>query len=400
MATFTAMDFNAPSKIIIACLKRLAPYVSRELKALGFEVEAESSTWVQTRGTLNDCIKLNLNLRCASQVRFSLQAFPATTPDQVYNWVGSVDWENIIAVSGYFSVTNSVEHETVANTMFINQKVKDAIVDRIRKAKGARPNSGPELNGVAVHLHWRNSEAEIFLDTSGETLAKHSYRKIPGPAPMLEALAAATIMATGWDGSTPFVNPMCGSGTMAIEAALIATNQRPGLLRKNYSFMHVLGYDDAVYQNEITQLQTQIKPLANLEIVATDYSRDAVEIAQVNVRQAGLEGRIKFSQCDFADTPMPEMPGVVFFNPEYGERLGEVTALEKTYARLGDFLKQKCQGYKAYVFTGNLELAKKIGLKASKRLEFYSAKLDCRLLEYEMYAGSKRAPKPPISPEN
>lgn len=383
--------FTQQSRIIITCNKRLAPYLERDVTDLGFQVEKTFSTGVELKGTVNDCIKLNLQLRCASQIHYSLRTFRADNPEHIYRNINSFPWEKLVSKDGYFSVTSNVDHPTVNNSLFINVKVKDAIVDRIRKVTGLRPDSGPLLNKVVIHLFWRNEQAEIFLDTSGETLAKHGYRKIPGKAPMLEALASATVMATRWDKQTPFINPMCGSSTLAIEAALLATNRRPGLYRSNYSFMHVIGYDESVYQQELDKVKKQITDGAGLKIVATDISKDAIHVSKVNATAAGVEHLIDFDVCDFEQTEVPEKGGgVVFFNPEYGERLGEVTALEATYARIGDFLKKKCKGYNGYIFTGNLELAKKIGLKASRRIEFYTAKLDCRLLEYELYEGSKR----------
>jgi putative N6-adenine-specific DNA methylase len=268
--------------------------------------------------------------------------------------------------------------------------VKDAIADQMRHKLGRRADSGPALDKAVIHLFWRENRAEVFLDTSGETLSKHGYRKIPGKAPMLESLAAATILATKWDKTSPFVNPMCGSATLAIEAVLMATNRRPGLFRTNYAFMHVKGFDEDDYAKEYRKLEDQIVEPGGLMVVATDISEDAVSISKVNAGLAGIEKYIRFGVCDFADTEIPSGPGVVYFNPEYGERLGEASELEKTYERIGDFMKKKCQGYTGYIFTGNLALAKKIGLKASRRIEFYTAKLDCRLLEYELYGGSKR----------
>jgi putative N6-adenine-specific DNA methylase len=244
-----------------------------------------------------------------------------------------------------------------------------------------------------IHLYWKGNNADIFIDTSGETLAKHGYRKIPGKAPMLEALACGTIMATRWDKKSPFIVPMCGSGTLAIEAALLATDRAPGLFRMNYGFMHIMGYEEEVFFAERRKLKEQSKKETEAKIIATDISEDAVDVSMRNARTAGVDHLIEFSVCDFADTPVPEGPGVVIFNPEYGERLGVHTKLEATYKRIGDFMKSKCQGYRGYIFTGNPDLAKKIGLKASQRLEFYNGKLDCRMLEYELYQGSKREPK-------
>ncbi len=372
----------------------MSPFLEQEVKELGFELEHVFATGVELFGTVNDCIRLNLNLRCASQVHYSLLEFPAKNPDELYRILSDYPWENIIAKDGYFSVTCNVDHPTINNTMFLNVKVKDAIVDRIRNKTSQRPNSGSELSGAVVYLFWKDDRAEVFVDTSGETLSKHGYRKIPGKAPMLEALATGTLLATKWDRKSPFVNPMCGSGTLAIEAALLATNRRPGLLRNNYSYMHFLGYDESVHNEELARLKDQVKEIPSLVIVASDNREDAVSISKVNAGIAGVEHLIRFQVCDFEQTQMPDEPGVIYFNPEYGERMGEISALETTYARIGDFLKKKCQGFMGYVFTANLELAKKIGLKASRRIEFYTAKLDCRLLEYEMYSGTRRESKP------
>ena len=385
--------FTTSSRIIITCKKRIAPYLEQEVRDLGFEIERKFVTGVELKGTVNDCIKLNLNLRCASQVLYSLKEFSANSPEEVYTKLLHYPWETILPADGYFSVTNNSNHFLVNSEMFVNVKVKDAIVDRMRREVLRRPDSGSVLDGAVINLYWNEEQAEVFLDTSGETLAKHGYRKIPGQAPMLEALAAATLLATKWDRKSPFINPMCGSCTVAIEAILLATNRRPGLYRTNYSFMHVLDYDSTVYESELKKLNEQIIEVPGLKVIATDISEDAIEISKVNAGLAGVDQFIEFAVCDFESTPVPPSPGIVYFNPEYGERLGEVKELEATYARVGDFLKKKCQGYLGYIFTGNLDLAKKIGLKASRRIEFYTAQLDCRLLEYEMYGGTRRAEK-------
>jgi putative N6-adenine-specific DNA methylase len=378
--------------ITITCNKRLAPYLEQEVKDLGFPIEEAFITGVRIKGTINDCIRLNLNLYCASQVLYSLEHFRARNADEVYKHVLQIKWEDLLPDPGYFSVTSNVQNETINNSMFANVRVKDAIVDRFREKKGTRPSTGSDLIGAVIHLFWKNDTAEIFIDTSGDSLARHGYRKIPGRAPMLEALASATILASRWDRKSPFVNPMCGSGTLAIEAALIASNSRPGLFRNNYAFMHLLGYDEEVYFKEQDLLEEQILEVPGLRIIATDYSELAIVNSKKNAIAAGVANMIEFDVCDFADTEIPDgNKGVFFVNPEYGDRLGEISELEETYARIGDFMKQKCGGYYGYVFTGNLDLAKKIGLKAKRRIEFYTGKIDCRLLEYELYAGSRDA---------
>lgn len=387
--------FTTVAPITVTCHNRLAPYLAQEVQALGFEIDETFVTGLKLTGTLNDCIRLNLNLRCASQVLYSLLSFEAQNADDVYNNLRDCPWEEIIPEEGYFSVTSNVQNDTINNSMFASLRVKDAIVDRMRATTGKRPNTGAEPNGAVIHMFWKNDTAEVFIDSSGASLARHGYRKIPGRAPMLEALATATIMASRWDGASPFVNPMCGSGTLAIEAALYATNTRPGIFRDNYAFMHLCDYDATVYHKEMAHLHRQIKPLAQAaRIIATDYSNQAIANAQMNAKAAGVDRLIEFAECDFALTTVPEgTPGVFFINPEYGERLGDVTALEETYARIGSFMKQKCGGYFGYVFTGNLDLAKKIGLKPKRRIEFYTSTIDCRLFEYELYAGTRRVDK-------
>lgn len=383
--------YTTPGQIIITCNKRLAPYLAQEVKELGFELTDTFVTGVQLQGTLNDCIKLNLNLSCASQVLYSLKQFEAVDADDIYGNLFTYPWENLIPAGGYFSVTSNVQNDTINNNMFANLRVKDAIVDRMRDKTGKRPSTGAELTGAVIHLFWKNENAEVFIDTSGDSLARHGYRKIPGRAPMLEALAASAIMATNWNKTAPFINPMCGSGTVAIEAALIATNTRPGLFRTNYAFMHLLGYDEEVYLHEMDVLDKQIIDAPGLRIIATDYSDMAIANAKKNAIAAGVAKMIDFSVCDFADTEVPQgEAGVMFVNPEYGERLGDEAELELTYKRIGDFMKQRCKGYFGYVFTGNLDLAKKIGLKAKRRIEFYTSTIDCRLLEYELYEGTKK----------
>lgn len=384
--------FNTPHKVIITCNKRLSPYLQEEVTGLGFDIKRAFHTGVELSATVNDCIRLNLNLRCASQVLYSLRSFTAKDGDELYKFLLDIAWEELIAFDGYVSVTSNVNNPTITTPLFANLKVKDAIADRIKERKGLRPNSGPDLHKTVVHLYWQGDKAEIFLDTSGETLAKHGYRKHPGKAPMLEALASGVVYASKWDRKSSFVNPMCGAGTLAIEAALIATGRKPGLFRMNYAFMHILGYDEEVFFAERRLLKEAVDKKAEVRIIATDISKEAVAIAEANAKTAGVDRLISFSVCDFADTEIPEQPGVVVFNPEYGDRLGTHSKLEVTYGRMGDFMKQECKGYTGYVFTGNPDLAKKIGLRASRRIEFYNGKLDCRLLEYELYDGTKRAP--------
>ncbi len=207
---------------------------------------------------------------------------------------------------------------------------------------------------------------------------------------MQETLAAGVILAMGYDGSVPLVNPMCGSGTLAIEAALIASKRPPGLLRENFGFMHRKGFDSDTWQS-MRRSARKIRTKSTIApIIATDIDAGAIGAAGKNAETAGVHHMIRFDVCDFAETPIPPERGIVVINPEYGERLGVIAELEKTYRRMGDFFKQRCPGWTGYIFTGNLELAKKVGLRTSRRMEFFNAKIDCRLLKYELYEGTRR----------
>jgi putative N6-adenine-specific DNA methylase len=387
-------SFNKLSRIIVKCSKRITPYLSQEISDSGFKIAKSFATGIEINGTLNDCIRLNLNLRCASQVLYSLKSFQCSNSDELYEIVSGIQWESIIDKNGYFSITSSVDNPSITNSLFANVKVKDAIADRFRNKLNERPDSGPSLEKTVINLFWKNDYAEIFIDTSGETLSKHGYRKIPGKAPMIESLAASTLLATNWDRKSPFINPMCGSSTLAIEATMLATNRRPGLFRNNYAFMHVLGFDEEYYKKEKEKLSAKIINVPDLKIIATDISEDAINISKINAGAAGITDIIEFKVCDFRQTDIPQNKnGIIFFNPEYGERLGDEIELEEIYGEIGDFMKKKCKGYTGYVFTGNLNLAKKIGLKPKRKIEFYTGKIDCRLLEYELYSGSKRDEK-------
>ncbi|MFD2200701.1 THUMP domain-containing class I SAM-dependent RNA methyltransferase [Shivajiella indica] len=384
------IDFDLKGKVVVTCKDRFAPYLEKELLELGFRPRHVSRTHIELYASLNDCIDLNLHLRTASHVLYEIKSFYLHKADDIYRRVKSLPWEDFIDVDTYFSVVSHVENDTVNNPLFVNVKIKDAVVDRFREKFGRRPDTGADFNGAVFQLYWKDTQANLYVNTSGETLAKHGYRKIPGHAPMLEALASATIYASEWDKNSPFINPMCGSGTLAIEAALMATGRFPGLFRDHYAFMYIKGYDEEVYEKIRRKMENKITLNPNLKIIASDISEQAVLFAKENAGIAGVEELIDFEVCDFEETNVPPNEnGVVFFNPEYGERLGEEGDLGETYKRMGDFLKQKCSGYSGYIFTGNMALAKRVGLRTSRRIEFYNGTIDCRLLKYELFKGKK-----------
>lgn len=385
------MDIEQKGRVLITCARELGQWLSQELRQLNYNPIEERTNGVEIDANWYDIMNLNLQLRTAFCVLFRLKKFKCTNPHQFYKNINEIDWENWIPSDGYVSVVTRANHPSIKNSMFANQRAKDAIVDRIKEKTGQRPDSGPIKNRAVVNVYWHKSDCWVYINTTGNKLSDRGYRKMPHSAPLQETLAAAILMAAEYDTNKPIVLPMCGSGTLAIEAALMALNKAPGLLRSNYSFMHLINYDKQAWQEIRQNTLSLSKKELSKPIIASDIDSDAIQASLQNACTAGVDHLVRFNTCDFAQTEIPDEPGIVLMNPEYGERLGDIKDLEKLYNGIGDFFKQQCKGYNGYIFTGNLDLAKKVGLKASKRMIFYNASIECRLLKYEIYAGSRKS---------
>lgn len=379
------------SPILVTCAREIPPYLRQEIISLGLPVLSELTAGIETKGTLEDAMKLNLLIRTGHRVLSFITEVTARDANELYRGISDIPWEQYIAPEGYFTVTSYVNNPTIRDSRFANVKCKDAIADRFLKIFGTRPDSGPERRGVVLYLYWTEDCCRVYLDTSGEPLSRRGYRKIPLAAPLQETLAASLILASGWSGDGTFINPMCGSGTLAIEAALIALDRAPGLLRNNFGFMHLPGFKKAAWTTLRNAVNRKSRKRCASRIIATDINPRAIEAARRNAQTAGVEHIIEFSVSDYADTAVPEGSGVIMINPEYGERMGDVADLQETYGGIGDFFKAQCSGYRGYIFTGNLSLAKKVGLRTKRRIPFYNSNIECRLLEYELYRGSKKA---------
>ena len=395
-------DRNYP--IIISCAKALSRWTEAEVRNLGYSPIEVTENTVVVRGEMRDVMNLNLRLRTAHRVLVPLLRTTCRNIRDLYESVFSIDWENLLEADGYFSVSSVVHNHTIRDTRIPSLYTKDAVADRMREKCQRRPDSGGENIGAAVFVYWERDEAIIYLDTSGEPLSKRGYRKIPGSAPMQETLAAACIMAMEWDPSTPFLSPMCGSGTPAIEAAMMATNKAPGSLKGHFAFQSIKGYGrmipgekapvvaprqragatpEQIWKEMIMKAKSEERQDGIPMIVATDISPEAVENAHSNAIAAGVAQYISFKPCDFAETPVPEEKGCVFFNPEYGIRLGDPVELAPMYERIGSFMADKCAGWTGALITGNPDLAKCVNLYYRNRVQFFNGPIDCRLFIYE-----------------
>ena len=394
-------DKNYP--IIISCAKELSRWTEVEVRDLGYTPIEVTENTVVVRGDMRDVMKLNLKLRTAHRVLVPLLRADCRNIRDLYHLAKSIDWENLIEADGYFSVSSIVHNYTIRDTRIPSLYTKDAIADRMRERCQRRPDSGGENKGSAVFVYWERDEVIIYLDTSGEPLSKRGYRKIPGSAPMQETLAAACLMAMHWDKKSPFLLPMCGSGTPAIEAAMMALNKAPGALKGHFAFQSIKGYSriipgetapriaprqhigaspEQIWKEIVLDAKNEEVTEGIPKIIATDISPEAVENAHTNAIAAGVAPYIEFKDCDFAETPIPQDKGCIFFNPEYGIRLGTVEELAPIYERIGTFMNEKCAGWTGGLITGNPDLARLVNLYYKTRVPFFNGPIDCRLFIY------------------
>ena len=403
-------DQNYP--IIISCAKALSGWTEREVLSMGYKPIEVTENTVVVRGAMRDVFRLNLQLRTAHRVLVPLLRTTCRGIRDLYEAVRSIDWENLLDADGYFSVFSIAHNRTIRDTRIPSLYTKDAIADRMRERCQQRPDSGGDNIGAAVFVYWERDEVIIYLDTSGEPLSKRGYRRIPGSAPMQETLAAACLMGMGWKGNKPFLSPMCGSGTPAIEAAMIAMNKAPGSLKGHFAFQSIKGYSriipgekaptvaprqtagatpEQIWKEMVLEAKKEERRDNLPRIIATDISPEAVDNAQTNAITAGVAEFIEFHACDFAETPVPETPapppgetrGCVFFNPEYGIRLGDPEELKPVYERIGTFMNEKCRGWTGALITGNPDLAAQVNLYYRNRIQFFNGPIDCRLFIYE-----------------
>ena len=355
-----------------------------ELEALGISGVRSSKGGVAFVTNRAGLYRANLWLRTASRVLAQLAVFPCANPAELYAGVHAITWLELITPDMTLAVDCSLRDSALTHSGFVALKTKDAIVDRIREECGSRPNVNTATPDVRVNVHLHKNVCTVSLDSSGESLDRRGYRLERNEAPLRETLAAAIVALTGWDGSIPLVDPMCGSGTIPVEAALLAARIPPGLQR-SFGFQSWLDFDGRLWEQLLKEAESGIKKLPVGLITGYDQDSRALVLATRNAAKAGFEGQLNFFHAALEVFQPEGDKGVVIINPPYGMRMGEEEDLRELYCQIGDIMKKRCRGWTGFVMTGNLELAKYIGLKASRRFVLFNGPIECRLLKYELY---------------
>lgn len=364
----------------------LEEVLADELSNFGADKITISNRAVSFEADLKILYKINLGTRTALRILFPIKSFYAKNPDQLYNKSKEYGWSNLIKVNDTFLVDSVVNSKNFKHSKYAALKLKDAIVDKIRSQKGKRPNVDTINPAFKINLHIENEKCTVSLDSSGESLHKRGYRLSGERAPLNEVLAAGMILLSGWDKNSPFIDPMCGSGTLPIEAAMIALNIPPNLNRDKFGFMNWKSFDEPTYQNAKHELQSKIKD--NCEtILGNDKDSKTLISAEENSRRAGVNNVIKFTKGDFFDNSTFYENGTLICNPPYGERL-KPEAIENFYSKIGDTLKNNYNGFNAWILSSNKPALKKLGLRTSRRLVLYNGSLECKYHNYKLYKGS------------
>ncbi|NBU21746.1 hypothetical protein EBS43_10135 [bacterium] len=361
----------------------------QELQNLGAKELKQEKAGVHFKGSLELAYRVCLWSRIANRILLPLKKFSAPDPDKLYGGVRGIHWTDHLSVEGTLAVDFSSSRSKITHTHYGALKVKDAIVDQFRAVKGARPSVDPLRPSVRVNVYVHEDQATVSLDLSGDSLHKRGYREERSAAPLKENLAAAILKLANWPKSVDFslLDPMCGSGTLLVEAAWMAAQRAPGLSRPYYGFLGWQGHVPRLWKRLVEEAQDlEIRDRKKIpKIVGYDIHSRAVRTALAHVEKAGLRGKVHVEVRDFRQSDKISDLGMLVTNPPYGERLGEVAELKPLYKDLGDLLKQRFKGWQGYVFTGSPELAKSIGLKPARRHVLFNGPIECRLFEYSLY---------------
>lgn len=374
-------------ELIAKTFMGLEPVLAKELTALGANNVQIGRRMVSFTGDKEMMYRANFQLHTAIRILKPICHFKAASADDVYNEVQKIDWSQYIEKGKTFSVDSVVYSEEFRNSRFVTYKVKDAIVDQFREKTGTRPNISVANPDIRLNIHIAEDKATLSLDSSGESLHRRGYRQESVEAPLNEVLAAGMILMSGWNGDTDFIDPMCGSGTLLIEAALIAHNMSPGIFRKEFAFERWSDFDqdlfDSIYNDESQEREFKH------HIYGYDVDIKAVNTARLNVRAAGLTNDITVEEADFKDFKKPAEKSIIITNPPYGERISTPNLLA-TYKMIGERLKHEFMGNEAWVLSYRQECFEQIGLKPSIKIPVYNGSLECEFRKYSIFDGKMR----------
>ncbi len=371
-------------ELIAKTFQGLEPILAKELTDLGANDIQIGRRMVSFTGNKELMYRANFGLRTAIRILKPIKHFKALTADQVYNTVKSIDWSQYLDNDTSFAVDSVVFSTEFRHSKFVAYKVKDAIVDYFREKTGKRPNISITNPDLQLNIHIAENDCTLSLDSSGTSLHRRGYRQEAVEAPLNEVLAAGMIMMTGWHGECDLIDPMCGSGTIAIEAALIARNIAPGVFRKEYAFEKWPDFDqdlfDAIYNDDSGEREFDHK------IYGYDNNRNAVDIATRNVKAAGLTKEIEIVHQDFRNFTQPKEKSIIITNPPYGERISTPDLLG-LYRMIGEKLKHQFQNNEAWVLSYREECFEQIGLKPSLKTPLYNGSLECEFRKYQLFSG-------------
>lgn len=380
---------NTQYTLFATCPRGLETILAQELAQQGCTHIAPTDGGVACKGSLNEVYRANLHSRTASRVLLQLTRASYRSEDDIYKAAKNLKWQEWFKVNQTFRVKVEGKRAKVKSLDFIALKIKDGVCDRFRDHCGERPSIDKNRPDVRIHAFLDEQNVAIFIDTSGETLFKRGYRQDTGEAPLRENLAAGLLLLAGYDGSQPFQDPFCGSGTIVIEAAWIALNRAAGLNRR-FAFEQFLNFDKALWVKLKAESRAQIHDKPKNKIAASDNDRAMTRIAQENARAAEVDMFIDFNTLDAQDTRPNGVNGVLVCNPPYGVRLAEVQALHALYPQLGSWLKQHYAGWTIGLLSGDMDMPKLMRLKPKRKIPLYNGQLDCRLFLLDMVAGSNR----------
>jgi putative N6-adenine-specific DNA methylase len=376
-------------EIIAKTLFGFEQILATELNELGVSDVEILTRAVKYTGDQALLYKSNLLLRTAIKILKPIATFEVKNEEELYQNVKSIQWDEYMSKDQTFAIDGISSGEVFTHSHYVALKSKDAIVDQFRDKFGSRPSVNIENPDIRINIHIADTTCDVSLDSSGKSLGKRGYKQSQVQAPLSEVLAAGIILITGWDGKTNFIDPMCGSGTFPIEAALIARNIPPGYFR-NFAFENWNDFDPILWSKIKREAKRNIKPLEAGIIHAYDIDKKAIEISKQNANKAGVDNFITFKNIDFLTTDPEIKNGIVIMNPPYGERMEDKDDIIPLYQVIGNQLKRAYSGYNAWILSGNLEALKFIGLRPSRKIALFNGPIDCRLNKFELFSGSKK----------